>query len=75
MENIELKSGDILHCYRNTLLSRIICKFTKSKYSHSALVIENWGELFVAGSQYNGTKLRKLKDWKKKCENGKWIDI
>lgn len=64
--NVQLQTGDILHCSRNTLLSKIIKWFTKSNYSHTAVVIECWGELFVVDAQSDGVNPRKLDLWLKK---------
>jgi hypothetical protein len=63
--NFELKSCDILHCTRKGVLSSIIRWATKSKYSHTAMVIEIWGKLFIIDSQKDGTNVRPLEEWLK----------
>jgi len=62
----QLKSGDVLHCTSNGVIGKIIQKFTKSKRSHTALVIEVWDELFICDSQIDGTNLRPFEEWVKK---------
>ena len=61
-----LQDGDILHCFSDELLSKAIRKVSDSKYSHTAMVIEIWGHLFVIDSQAKGTTLKTLDDWKNK---------
>jgi uncharacterized protein YycO len=61
-----LKTGDILHCSGKKLLSRLIKKATKSKFSHSAVFIEIWGQPYVLDAQKDGVNLRPLNDWLKK---------
>ena len=59
----ELRAGDFLSCIGKGKLSKGIQAFTKSIVSHSAYVIEIWGELYVIDSQRDGTNPRKLEDW------------
>jgi len=62
-----LKNGDILHCSRNSFMSKAIRFLTRSKkISHTALVMELEGGLFIADSQMDGTRLRPLKQWLRK---------
>lgn len=61
-----LQTGDVLHCQGNRLISRLIKRFTKSKISHTALVIRLHGSLFIADSQNDGTHLRPFDDWQRK---------
>ena len=63
---MELKAGDILHCSGSSLISRLIMKFTKSKFSHTALVIECWGRIHIIEAQNNGVNLKNLDQWIKK---------
>lgn len=63
MKTTELKTGDILHCKGKSLLSKLIMFFTSSKFSHSALVVETWGQLYVVDAQKNGVNPRPLLDW------------
>lgn len=60
---ITLKHGDILHCRSNGVLGRIIRKITSSDFNHSATVIKIDGEIFVSGSQSNGTNLKTFENW------------
>lgn len=67
MSNLmNLKNGDILHCQGSKPLSNLIRKFTKSKLSHTALVVQLDGMLLIADSQRDGTHLRSLHEWQKK---------
>jgi uncharacterized protein YycO len=61
-----LKTGDILHCSGKKLLSRLIKKATKSKFSHSAVFIEIWGQPYILDAQIDGVNVRPLNDWLKK---------
>lgn len=60
------KTGDIFHCSGERLLSRIIKKVTKSKFSHSAVFIEIWGQPYIMDSQAKGTNLIPFDEWSKK---------
>lgn len=60
-----LKTGDILHCSGKKLLSRLIKKATKSKFSHSAVFIEIWGQPYILDAQIDGVNVRPLNDWLK----------
>ena len=61
---MELQKGNILACWDNSLISRVIRWITKSRVSHvavmydDALVIESW---------WNGVRIVKLSDLKKRC--------
>lgn len=63
---MELKTGDILNCTGNKLLSKIIKLFTKSKFSHTAMFVEVWGEKFIMDAQKDGIQLRPFKNWTEK---------
>lgn len=63
MNPTNLKTGDILHCSGKRLLSRLIKKFTKSKFSHSALFIEIWGQPYIIDAQKDGVNVRPWNDW------------
>jgi hypothetical protein len=65
LENIKnLKSGDILHCTRQSFLSKIIRRSTQSdKVSHTALFILIEGHPFIIDSQWDGTRMRSLEEW------------
>lgn len=65
--NIDLiETGDILHCRGRKLISRLIMRFTKSKWSHSALAFRIEGKLFVIDAQRDGVNLRAFEAWDKK---------
>ena len=66
--NFELKGGDILHCSGTRLISRLIKRFTKSDYSHTAYVAEIWGKVYIIDSQRDGTNPRPLDKWLKKYQ-------
>lgn len=66
MNPTRLKTGDILHCSGKRLLSRLIKKFTRSKFSHSALFIEIWGQPYVIDAQADGVNVRPFDEWQKK---------
>jgi len=61
-----LETGDILHCYKDAFIANHIKAFTKSKYNHTATVLEIYGRLYVIDSQKDGTNIRPLTDWLKK---------
>jgi hypothetical protein len=61
-----LKTGDILHCTRKSLLSWLIRKATRSKFNHSALIIEIWEQIYIVDSQKDGTQVRPFCVWQKK---------
>lgn len=64
--NIKMKTGDILHCSRNTLVSRLIMWFTKGKYSHTAVAVECWGQIYIVDAQSDGVQPKPLEHWIKK---------
>lgn len=66
MNPTNLKTGDILHCTGDRLISRLIMKFTKSKFSHSAIFVEIWGQPFVIDAQKDGVNLRPWNEWMNK---------
>lgn len=61
--NIKLQTGDMLHCSRDTFLSRIIMWATNGEVSHTALVVENWGYTYVIDAQKEGIYPMPLEDW------------
>jgi hypothetical protein len=65
---MELKTGDILNCTGKKLLSKIIKMFTKSRFSHTAIFIEIWGEKFIMDAQKDGIQLRPFNQWIKKYD-------
>jgi hypothetical protein len=68
MNPTRLKTGDILHCSGKRLLSKIIKKLTRSKFSHSALFIEIWGQPYVIDAQSDGVNVRPFDEWLKKYD-------
>ena len=61
-----MKTGDILHCSGKGVLARAIQKFTKSKYSHTAVFVRVWGQDYIIDAQANGVNLRPFEEWHKK---------
>jgi len=61
-----LKTGDVLHCTGNRFVSKLIRFFTKSKYSHSAMFIEIWGQAYIIDAQKDGVNVRPFDAWKEK---------
>lgn len=61
-----LKTGDILICSGNRLISRLIKFFTKSKVSHTANVLLIEGQIYIIDAQKEGIVLNSFKAWKKK---------
>lgn len=60
-----LETGDILHCKGNSLLSKLILKFTNGKFSHTAIAVEIWGQIYIVGAQKNGINPRLFSEWQK----------
>lgn len=63
--NMQLKTGDILHCTGHSLLSKIIRWFTKSKINHTGIVVEVWDQVYVIDAQKNGVNPKPLEAWLK----------
>lgn len=62
-----LRNGDVLHCKRDSFLSKAIRFLTLSdKTSHTALVQKIHGNVFIVDSQSDGTRLRTFEDWNTK---------
>lgn len=66
MNPSKLHTGDILHCTRNTFISRLIKMVIGGEYSHTALFIEIWGQPFIVEAQKNGVNLKHFDAWTKK---------
>lgn len=66
MNPTKLKTGDILHCTGTRLVSKLIMKFTRSKFSHTAMFIEIWGQAYVIDAQKDGVNVRPFDVWKNK---------
>jgi len=58
-----IKHGDVLHCYSNGILARLIRLFTRSRVNHTAIAVELLGKLYVIDSQLDGTNLRPYEEW------------
>ena len=58
-----MKTGDILACRGNKLLAKLIMKFTDSKWSHVAIVVNIDDDIYVAEMQKNGCNLISLENW------------
>ena len=60
----QIAHGDVLHCVRDSFVSKAIRYVTKSKKSsHTAIVIEIFGILHIVDSQFDGTRIRTFKEW------------
>ena len=57
-----IQAGYVLLYRSNKLISRLIRFFQKSPYYHAGLVVELWGELFVAESDRHGLTVNRLID-------------
>jgi len=62
------KHGDVLHCRRKNLLSRLIRFATRSQFSHTAMIVIMNDQIFVADSQADGTNLRTYQNWMNKYQ-------
>lgn len=60
------KHGDVLHCYGKGPVARLISLFTRSKITHTAIVVELAGQILIAESQANGSNLKSLSEWRRK---------
>ena len=63
-----IKPGYILLYQSEKLLSRIIRFFQKCPYYHAGIVVELWGEFFVAESNSHGLTVNRLEDSIKNCK-------
>lgn len=63
----QVKHGDVLHCRRDTFLSKAISYITKSKKtSHTAIVLTVLSRTYVVDSQWDGTRWQTFEDWNDK---------
>lgn len=60
------KTGDVLHCRGKRLLSKLIMWATESRWSHTAIFIEVWGQPYIIEAQGNGVNLKPFDQWEKK---------
>lgn len=63
MNPTNLKTGDILHCAGKKWLSKVIRRLTKSKFSHTALFLEIWGQPYIIDAQKDGVNVRPWNEW------------
>lgn len=68
MNPTNFKTGDILHCTGRRIVSKLIKKFTKSEFSHTALFIEIWGQPYVIDAQKDGVNLRPWNAWQEEYD-------
>jgi len=61
-----MKTGDIIACKGNRLLSKLIMKFTNSKYSHVSVAVNINGDVYIAEMQKEGCILIAYDNWQKK---------
>lgn len=62
----KLQSGDLLFCWRETVLSEGIQAVTQSRFSHVAGVVWEGNTLMVYDSQIDGFTGKNFDDWMKK---------
>ena len=65
MSKEDLKTGDILHCRGRKWLAKAIMKFTRGRWSHTAVVVECWGQIYIVDAQLNGVNARPYEEWVK----------
>ena len=68
MKNTEvelLEDFDVLHCTGQKLLARLIRKFTKSEFSHTAIFRIIEGVPCVIDAQRDGVQVRTFERWQK----------
>lgn len=58
-----MKTGDIILCKRNTLISKLIRLWTKSDYSHTAMYINIWDQAYIIDAQIDGVNVRPFDKW------------
>jgi len=61
-----MKTGDIIACRGNRLISRLIMAFTKSKYSHVSVALAIHDDIYIVEMQHAGCDLISLDNWIKK---------
>ena len=62
MDIKKIRSGDIVLVATESWFGRTIRKVTKAKWSHVAMFLWLWGELFIIESEKNGIQLTKWTD-------------
>lgn len=68
VQHNNLKNGDILICKGKSWISRMIMKFTKGTWSHSALYATVWGASGVIEAQKNGVNHKLWGVWRWKWD-------
>lgn len=71
----DLKTGDVLHRYvpflwykPKTYIALAIRKFTKCWASHTAMILEVWGQIMVVESDNGKVQIMSFETWVKNCE-------
>lgn len=64
MNPSNLQTGDVLHCIGYGWRSKIIKWVTRSRFSHSAMFIEIWGQPYIIDAQKDGVNVRPFNVWK-----------
>ncbi len=59
----ELIHMDVIFCSRDTWLSKQIRRFTRSKFSHVAILLKYDKGTFIVDSQRNGTNIKEFSVW------------
>lgn len=62
----DLRTGDILHCNGKRLLSKLIRKVSKGRYSHTATVVISYGQVLIVESQRRGVNIIPYDAWQNK---------
>ena len=65
MIELKIETGDVAFCTGKALLSKLIMKFTGSKWSHTAIFYYQKNVLMVADSQKDGFNAKTFENWKK----------
>jgi hypothetical protein len=63
MDLSNIKTGDLLHCQGNGIISKLIAFFTASKITHTAVAIRIWGQLYIIDAQRQGVLPRPFGTW------------
>ncbi len=58
-----LRTGDILNCQGHRWLSKLIGKFTHSKFTHTAIVVIIEDQTYIVEMQKNGCETKTYENW------------
>lgn len=61
-----MKTGDIILCKGDRLISKLIMAFTKSKWSHTSVAVNLQGDVYIVEMQSTGCDLISYDNWVKK---------